>query len=109
VSYIPALCKTGCPARSKRINPFWAVKLTGISAFERIDMTEYEQCMLMVLKDIKSQLNNVSDGLYSISKELKQMNEYKGEEIDWGYDMHKDLEKINDTFGKMYSLMDQRV
>jgi hypothetical protein len=72
-------------------------------------MTEYEQCMLMVLKDIKSQLNNVSDGLYSISKELKQMNEYKGEEIDWGYDMHKDLEKINDTFGKMYSLMDQRV
>ncbi len=97
MSYIPALCKTGCPARSKRIISFWAVKLTGISAFERIDMTEYEQCMLMALKDIKSQLGGINDGLYSITKELKVLNEREDNMVDPGM-VSYEIEKLNNTF-----------
>ena len=35
-------------------------------------MTEYEQCMLLTLKDIKSQLGDISDGLQYIGRQLKQ-------------------------------------
>ena len=62
-------------------------------------MTEFEQCLLMTLKDIKGQLNGISDGLYFIGKHLSTMND--NHDNDWTDTMHNDLEKINDTLVKI--------
>lgn len=70
-------------------------------------MNEFEQCLLMTLKDIKSQLNGINDGLYSISNQLKQLNE--SYEEDWTYNIHTDLQKIGDSLEKIYQIQDERL
>jgi len=70
-------------------------------------MTEYEQCMLMMLKEIKSQLSGINDGLYSVSTQLKTLNE--NHDSDWTYNIHKDLQDMNEVLIKFYSLADERV
>ena len=59
-------------------------------------MTEFEQCMLMALKDIKSQLSGINDGLYSITKELKDFNEREDNMVDPGMVAYE-VEKLNKT------------
>jgi hypothetical protein len=59
-------------------------------------MTEFEQCMLMALKDIKSQLGGINDGLYSITKELKELNEREDNMVDPGMVAYE-IEKLNNT------------
>ena len=66
-------------------------------------MTEFEQCMVMTLKDIKSQLSGINDGLYSISNQLKTFNE--NHEVDWTYDIHKDLEGVNKSLELIHDII----
>lgn len=66
-------------------------------------MTEYEQCMLMALKDIKSQLSGINDGLYAISAQLKTFNE--NHDNDWTYDIHKDLEGVNQSLEFIHDII----
>ena len=52
-------------------------------------MTEYEQCMLKILKDITSQLNDISGGLEYIGNHLATLNQ--NHDMDWGVNIHTDL------------------
>lgn len=68
-------------------------------------MTEFEQCMLMTLKEIKSQLSDIAGGLQYVGNELAQLNE--NHDVDWTHDIHNDLTEISDSLSKMYTIMDQ--
>ena len=81
----------------------------GPSAYEGKEMTEFEQCILLTLKDIKSELQSVSDNCYAIAKELKIANEREHEECHWDYDIHKDLEKISDSLARIYTVQAERL
>ena len=70
-------------------------------------MTEFEQCLLMTLKDIKSQLNDISGGLYMIGNQLAKLNDTH--DNDWTYNMHTDLEKISDSLARIYEVQDARL
>lgn len=72
-------------------------------------MTEFETCLLMTLKDIKSQLSDIATGSHAIAKQLKEMNEYTGEQVDWSYDIHRDLEKMSDSLARIYQIQDERL
>lgn len=80
----------------------------GLSAFRGIDMTEYEQCMLMMLKEIKSQLSGINDGLYSITKELKEFNEREDNMVDPGMVAYE-IDKLNKTLISIKEMASERV
>jgi len=70
-------------------------------------MTEYEQCMLITLKDIKSQLNDISGGLQYIGNQLSVLNQ--NHDCDWNYNIHTDLAKIGDSLARIYTIQDERL
>lgn len=70
-------------------------------------MTEYEQCMLKILKDITSQLNDISGGLEYIGNHLATLNQ--NHDMDWGVNIHTDLEKISDSLARIYTIQDERL
>lgn len=70
-------------------------------------MTEYEQCMLKILKDITSQLNDISGGLQYIGNHLATLNQ--NYDMDWTYNIHTDLEKISDSLARIYTIQDERL
>ena len=70
-------------------------------------MTEYEQCMLKILKDITSQLNDISGGLQYIGNHLATLNQ--NYDMDWGVNIHRDLEKISDSLARIYTIQDERL
>ena len=73
----------------------------------RKQMTEFEQCMLMVLKDIKSQLGGINDGLYSISKQLKDLNEREDNMIDPGM-ISYEIQELNKTLNLIREIAVER-
>lgn len=72
-------------------------------------MTEFEQCLLMTLKDIKNELSSISDGLYSIKKELAASNERENLESHWDYEIHRDLDKIGTTLQAFCEAQSERL
>lgn len=72
-------------------------------------MTEFETCMLMTLREIKSHLGDIANSSSIIAKELKQMNEYTGDDTDWSYDIHSDLKNISDSLARIYQIQDERL
>lgn len=72
-------------------------------------MNEFEQCMLMTLKEIKSHLSDIAANSGNIAKELKLMNEYTGEEVDYSDDIHLDLKSIATSLDRIYQIQDQRL
>lgn len=59
-------------------------------------MTEFEQCMLMTMKEIKSHLSDIASNTGTIAKEFKYMNEINDNTTDPGIISYQ-LEKINKT------------
>jgi len=72
-------------------------------------MTEFEQCMLMTLREIKSHLGDIAANSSEIARELHEMNEYTGKEVDYSDDIHHDLEKIADSLARIYQIQDERL
>jgi len=69
-------------------------------------MTEFETCMLMTMKDIKSQLGDISSSLQFVGTQLKELNE--NHETDWTYNMHRDLDRVGDILEKIYTIAIER-